>query len=163
MKSLVLLLICLSCSLHPKDGDRRLKLTDIPSFLDSYKTYEDVDFFQKVKKKKTFYEVKYLEKGNEVSVKFDEFGNFQEEEKDTEFELLPLPLQLKIQDHLDSFYPKAKIHEVEIRLDEKRQKFIDVEIRHSSSSTKYWELSFDSDGNSVGKKIENLDEIETLN
>ncbi len=163
MKNILLLFLLTACSSKIKEGDRRLKNQEIPSFLKSYQSYNEVDFFQKIKKRKIFYEVKYLEQEKEVSLKFNQDGVLVEEERDIRFDSLTPEQQSRIKSYLDQNYPEAKIHEVEVRLNKKKEKFIDVEIRHNSSPTRYWELSFDHEGNFVKKKLENLDDIETLN
>lgn len=160
---MTLLSLFLSCSHKVKSGDRNLKKNERPEFLKVYESYEDVRFYEKVKKGITTYEVKYEEKKREVSMTFDEKGKLIETEKDLDYSELPLDLRKKITQYVDKNYPQALIHETEKRTDLHGKNFIDIEIRHPSSESGYWELSFDEEGNFFSREKEKYPPINTLN
>lgn len=161
---MTLMSLFLSCSHKIKSGDRNLKKSERPEFLKQYETYRDVQFYEKVKKGVLTYEVKYEDKkDHEVSMTFNEIGKLIETEKDLDYSELPLELRKKITQYVEKHYPEALIHETEKRTDLNGKNFIDVEIRHSSSESGYWELSFDEEGNFVSREKEKYPPINTLN
>lgn len=161
---LTLLSMFLSCSHQLKEGDRHLKKNERPEFLKQYESYEDVKFYEKIKKDVRTFEVKYEDKADhEISLTFDEEGKLLEREEDLEYSALPLEIRKKITQYVEANYPQALIHETEKRTDKEGNRFFDIEIRHSSSESGYWELSFDEAGNYVSREKEKYDPINTLN
>lgn len=163
LRTLILFSV-MACSSGTLEGDRRLKKSDIPAFLKKYDSdkFDDVKFFEKSKKSRQ-YEVKYKKDGSEVSVAFDKDGNFVEKEEDTTLDKFPKEVREKIINHLNTNYSGYKILEVEKRKDESKDKFIDVEIRHHSSKSGYFEMTYDMKGEFISKEIEDYQTINTLN
>lgn len=154
-----------ACSHAPLEGDRKLDFSEAPAFLKEYSegSFEEPSLYEKLENGRKLYEAKYKKKGFEVSVKFDAQGNQVEIEEDVPFESLALKTRERIVSHLKSHYPGFVILEVEKRVDEHRKSFIDVEIRHVSSPSGYWEISFTPDGEYASKEVENYQTINTLN
>ena len=163
------LLFLLACSTSPTEGDRRIHGDEVPVFLRSYrgKGYDDLEFFEKIQAGVKVYEVKYEievdDEDQEISVKYSDKGEFLEKEEDIDFEDIPHAIKEKIRTSIMDNYEDAKIHETERRTDKDQNEFIDVEIRHKSSPSGYWELTYDKDGNYVSRKLEHYENIETLN
>jgi hypothetical protein len=161
---LTFLSLVLSCAHKKLEGDRDLKKQDRPEFLKKYEKFQDVEFFEKNKGGVKFYEVKYENKKNaEVSLSFDLSGNLLEREEDLEYSELPLEVRQRITAYIDTHYQQAMVHETERRIDKDGRNLVDVEIRHESSASGYWELTFDQDGNYLSREKEDHDPINTLN
>lgn len=162
---LSLLFVCGGCSNALITGDRRLLQKEIPPFMAEYQKpqYESAEFFEKSSQKHKSYEVKYLKNGQEVSLAFDRSGRLIEREEDTHLEALPDNVRIKILQYMTDKYPGHVILEVEKRQENQTQDFIDVEIRHKSSKSGYWELTFTPDGEYVSREVEDYQMLETLN
>lgn len=158
-----ILLPILGCSSTPKQGERSLSKDELPPFMRPYLSaeYRQVAFFEKTKNAKKYYEIKFFRNEKEISLSFDENGNQIEREEDVTLDSLGTPIIDKIKEYLRIHYPDAVILEVELRTDEKSKSFIDIEIRHKSSPSGYWELSFTPDGSYVSREIEDYHPIET--
>ena len=159
------LLVCLAACSQAPLGDRRLKRDEIPDFLKKYQDpqYANVEFFVKGGRKKKSYEVKYLVDEREVSLAFNKNGNLIEKEEDIGLHHLPRGTKEKILQFLEERYAGYKIIELEKRQENESDHFIDVEIRHKSSPSGYWELSFSEDGDYLSREKENYDFLDTLN
>lgn len=162
---LSILIFSNGCSYAPITGDRKLKGKEIPAFLSEYKKpeFHDAEFFEKSSLKNKSYEVKYYHEGREVSLAFNHEGRLIEKEVDTDLNALPDDIRKKIVQYMDINYPGHVVLEVELRQEDQTQDFIDVEIRHKSSKSGYWELSFTPDGEYVSRELEEHTSIETLN
>jgi hypothetical protein len=163
--SYLVLMLLVSCSHHTVLGDRKLTVAEVPDFLRKYqsKEFKDVEIFEKRKPHLKFYEVKYYESKREISLSFAENGKFLEREEDTTLNSFSPEVQNSIIEYLNKEYAGYKVLEVEKRTNEDHKEFIDVEIRHASSPSGYWEISFTPSGEYVSREIEDYDSISTLN
>ena len=161
-RTLLLVLLVISCS-SPKHrvGDKQLREKNIPSFLKKFSQgLEDADFFEKWKENgDNFYEVK----NKRVSISVSKSGTLIEREEDISEELIPSHIMEAIKSYIHKNYPESKITEMESRVTPSGR-FIDVEIRHPSSPSGYWELTFtENKGEFIGKEIEDYETPMTLN
>jgi hypothetical protein len=143
-----------SCSHSPVIGERRLSSKEVPAFMSEIrKAHPNAKFYEKTLENKIVtYEAKY----KEVSLTYDSNGILLETEIDVKFSSLDREVKAKILKTLQQDYKNYKILECEIRKIP-GQEFIDVEIRHSSSPSGYWELSFTSTGEYHSREIENYE------
>ena len=162
---LIMVLIAVGCSNARISGDRKLHGSEIPTFMQKYQSKEYVkpEFYEKSYTKHKSYEVKYLENGNEVSLAIYSVGKLIEKEVDTDMNGLPPGAKEKIIAYIKNKYPGYLILEVELRQENQEEDFIDVEIRHKSSRSGYWELTFTPDGEYVSREVEVYKSLETLN
>lgn len=157
----IVIMIAVGCSNALISGDRKLHGSDIPPFMQKYQSKEYVkpEFYEKSSTKHKSYEVKYLENGNEVSLAFDSVGKLIEKEVDTDMNGLPPGAKEKILAYIKNKYPGYLILEVELRQENQEEDFIDVEIRHKSSRSGYWELTFTPDGEYVSREVEVVNQL----
>ncbi|MGE3611805.1 MAG: hypothetical protein AB7I27_19610 [Bacteriovoracaceae bacterium] len=121
---------------------------------------KDVDFYEKWKEDgDNFYEVK----NEKVSISVSKSGNLIEREEDISEVQIPAQIMVAIKSYIHKNYPGSKVTEMESRVTP-LGRFFDIEIRHPSSPSGYWELSFTEDqGEFVGKEIEDYETPMTLN
>lgn len=157
MKFLIFTLIVISCSTQRLPGEKKLKTHSVPEFLKSHLS-EDSEVYEKYDGKKTTFEIK----DDKVSLTYSESGELLEKESDLHFKDIPANTQTLIKAYLGAHYSGYKILEVEKR-EASGISFFDIEIRHKSSESGYWEISFDQQGNFVSREIEDYQPVETLN
>ena len=158
----LLLVLLFSCS-SPKHwiGDKQLGKKNIPLFLKKYaQGLEDADFYEKWKENgNNFYEVK----NKNVSISVSKTGTLIEREEDISEDKIPPHIIETIKSYIHENYPESKVTEMEHRVTP-LGRFYDVEIRHPSSPSGYWELTFtENQGAFVGKEIEDYETPMTLN
>ena len=107
--------------------------------------------------------MKYFKNSREVSLSFSESGQMIESEEDMAMSDLAPEVAAAITQYIKTEYPGAAVLELEKRVDRNKQEFIDVEIRHRSSSSGYWELSFSPAGRYISRELEDVEIINTLN
>jgi hypothetical protein len=153
-----------SCSHGSSLGDERLSAEEAPRFLkEAGKSFTGPEYFVKrFKYGKEVFEVKEAEGEKETSVTLDDKGIFLEREEDISITDLDKLVRSYVVTYIHDEYPDAKIIELEKRMTPNNS-FIDVEIRHDSSPSGYWELSFDARGKFVSREIENYDSPMTHN
>lgn len=157
-----LFVFLLSCSHGPIVGDSRLKKEDAPDFLIK-NSDPNAKYFKKVLENgDVLYEAKHKKNDKEISITFNHHGQGIESEEDLDFSDIPKAVGEKITDYLKRNYPDFRIIEIEKR-NTAGNEFYDIEIRHPSSSSGYWELSFDLDGRYVSREVENYPLPQTHN
>lgn len=148
-------------------SDKTLRAKDAPEFLvketPTGDEIGDVEYFVKRSGDIVTYELKYEERGQEVSVHYTDSGKLIEKEQDILFSTLSPDVQDLIRKYLDKRFKKYRIEETELRTTEDYKKLIDVEVSHNEKPTGLSELSFSLTGEFVSEEVESMPQIETLN
>lgn len=133
------------------EDDPQLLERDIPSFLQKagQALNHPLYYHKRRGTGEEFYEVK----DQKVSITYSLDGLFVEREEDIKLNDLGVYLSSRILEYINREYPGAVMGEVELHT-KPDQSLIDVEIKHSSSPTGCWELTFDKMGDFNSLKVE---------